>query len=350
MSCPYPMALRCVTRPHSPTLHPAGDAPRPDSFDTRHSSPATPPMVQLTGTFLDEITHDIPSQNWGPDDWAADFAAMKDAGIDTVILIRAGYRKKVTFDSAVLAERVGTLPAYGDLVDLYLSLAEQHGMTFVFGTYDAGIYWDGGDYAQEAAINKPFCEEVVRRYGHRRAFGGWYISHEISTYNPAMMSVYEDLSAHLRRLKDLPVLMSPFIKGVKQFGDDALTLDQHAAEWEETFRRLAGHVDIVAFQDGNVPLGDLPAYLAVNRDLASKFGLRSWSNVESFGRDAHIKFPPIDIRHLRYKMEQAAAAGMEKLITFEWSHFMSPHATVFPSARTLHARYMDWLSEQGWRG
>ena len=28
------------------------------------TDPATPPRI--TGTFLDEITHDIPTQNWGP--------------------------------------------------------------------------------------------------------------------------------------------------------------------------------------------------------------------------------------------------------------------------------------------
>lgn len=28
----------------------------------------TPPRI--TGTFLDEITHDIPSQNWGQEEWA----------------------------------------------------------------------------------------------------------------------------------------------------------------------------------------------------------------------------------------------------------------------------------------
>ena len=30
-------------------------------------------MMGITGTFLDEITHDIPSQNWGEEEWAADF-------------------------------------------------------------------------------------------------------------------------------------------------------------------------------------------------------------------------------------------------------------------------------------
>jgi len=305
-------------------------------------------MIQLTGTFLDEISHDIPSQNWGPDEWARDFDAMHAVGIDTVILIRAGYRKKVTFDSKVLRERVGTLPAYGDLVDLFLHEAERCGMTLFFGTYDAGAYWDDGDYNVEVELNKPFCAEVIARYGHRKAFSGWYISHEISTHNEGMMAVYRDLATHLRRLKDLPILMSPFIKGKHQFGTDALTLDAHAQQWTEVFAALEGHVDICAFQDGNVPLEALPAYLALNRELAAAHGIRSWSNVESFGREVHIKFPPADIRALRFKMEQAAQAGMEKLITFEFSHFLSPNATVFPSARTLHARYAEWLRAQGW--
>ncbi|MGM0705195.1 MAG: DUF4434 domain-containing protein, partial [Bacteroidota bacterium] len=106
---------------------------------------------------------------------------------------------------------------------------------------------------------------------------------------------------------------------------------------------LEGLVDVVAFQDGNVPLHDLPRYLDVNHELAEAHGIQCWSNVESFDRDVRIQFPPIDFRKLRYKIEQAAAAAVEKIITFEFSHFMSPHST-FPSARTLHDRYRNWIN------
>jgi hypothetical protein len=304
----------------------------------------------ITGTFLDEITHDIPDQNWGPDEWAADFDAMRAVGIDTVVLIRAGYRRRATFESRVLRQHIpDMLPTYTDLVDLYLSEAERCGMTLFFGTYDAGTFWDSGDYATEVAINKPFCAEVIERYGHRKAFGGWYISHEISTYDAGMMQVYEDLASHLRRLKDVPILMSPYIHGPKQFGEGAITLDEHSAAWEQVFARLAGHVDIAAFQDGNVPLAELPAYLALNRQLAEAHGVRSWSNVESFDRDMPIKFPPIDFRKLRYKMEQAEAASMEKQITFEFSHFMSPNS-IWPAARNLNRRYREWLASREFVG
>ena len=32
--------------------------------------------MKITVTFLDEITQDIPSANWGPDEWSRDFDAM----------------------------------------------------------------------------------------------------------------------------------------------------------------------------------------------------------------------------------------------------------------------------------
>ena len=300
--------------------------------------------MRITGTFLDEITHDIPSQNWGLEDWRRDFDAMQAVGIDTVILIRAGYRERATFDSRVLNEHRDILPVYTDLVDFFLTEAGKRNMDFFFGTYDAGTFWDDGDYRTEVDINKDFCAEVVDRYGDRDAFAGWYISHEINAYDEAQMTVYEELADHLRALQDVPILMSPYIKGPKQFGEEALGLAEHVATWEQVFARIQDHVDIVAFQDGNVALSDLPRYLEANCELAGQHGLTSWSNVETFDRDVRIQFPPIDFRKLRYKMEQAAEAGVDKLITFEFSHFLSPNAD-HPAARRLHQRYRDWIEE-----
>lgn len=306
-------------------------------------------MIQLTGTFLDEVTHDIAAHNWGPDDWARDFDAMRAVGIDTVILIRCGYRRRATFESAVLRREMDTYPVYLDLVDLFLRHAERCGMAFYFGTYDSGTYWTHGRYQEEADLNKALADEVVARYGDRPAFQGWYISHEIDAYDEGVMTVYEDLAAHLRGLRDQPIFISPYIRGVKQFGDAAISLGEHVASWNDVFARLEGLVDAVAFQDGNVSLGDLPGFLAENHRLASRHGLTSWSNVESFSRDVHVKFPPIDHRVLRYKMESAAAAGVDKLITFEFSHFLSPHS-VFPAARNLYLRYVEYLESQGFDG
>ena len=58
--------------------------------------------LRITGTFLDEISHDIPHQNWGEKEWDRDFRYMKSIGIDTVICIRSGYRKFITYPSPYL--------------------------------------------------------------------------------------------------------------------------------------------------------------------------------------------------------------------------------------------------------
>ena len=300
--------------------------------------------MKISGTFLDEITHDIPAQNWGPKEWAADFDAMSAAGIDTVILIRAGYQKQATFNSKVLQKKADACPVHLDLVDLFLSEAERCGMNLLFGTYDSGEHWIDGDYDRDLAINKEFCSEVVDRYGDRKAFKGWYLCHEIDTYNPKVMRVYDELSSHLKNLKDGPILISPYIKGVKQFGDKAISLEEHGKEWEKVFREIEGKVDIVAFQDGQVSIEELNDYMSVNQELASRHGIQSWSNVESFDRDMPIKFPPIGFEKLLTKIEAAGKAGVDKLITFEFSHFMSPNSSYF-SARHLYNRYMEWLRD-----
>ena len=101
--------------------------------------------LPITGTFLDEISHDIPHQNWGEKEWDAEFGHMKAIGIDTVIMIRSGYRKFITFPSKYLLKKGCYMPSV-DLLDMFLRLAEKYGMKFYFGLYDSGKYWDTGDH------------------------------------------------------------------------------------------------------------------------------------------------------------------------------------------------------------
>ncbi|MCQ2155454.1 MAG: DUF4434 domain-containing protein, partial [Bacteroidales bacterium] len=91
--------------------------------------------LRITGTFLDEISHDIPHQNWGPVEWEKDFQNMKAIGIDTVIMIRSGYRKFITWPSKYLLKKGCYMPSI-DLVELFLSLADKYDMKFYFGLYD----------------------------------------------------------------------------------------------------------------------------------------------------------------------------------------------------------------------
>ncbi|MEI7905418.1 MAG: DUF4434 domain-containing protein, partial [Candidatus Firestonebacteria bacterium] len=91
-------------------------------------------MQKITATFIDEITHDIPSQNWGEKEWDYDFRAMKAAGIDTAVIIRAGYKDKIIYPSKALK-----LGADRDLAEMFFTLADRHGLKLYLGTYDSGV-------------------------------------------------------------------------------------------------------------------------------------------------------------------------------------------------------------------
>lgn len=84
---------------------------------------------------------------------------MKAIGIDTVIMIRSGYRKFITYPSEYLIGQGCYKPSV-DLLDMYLRLADKYGMKFYFGLYDSGKYWDTNDLTWEIEHNKHVIDEV----------------------------------------------------------------------------------------------------------------------------------------------------------------------------------------------
>ncbi|MEO1009794.1 MAG: DUF4434 domain-containing protein [Bacteroidota bacterium] len=307
--------------------------------------------MQITGTFLDEISHDIPHQNWGIKEWDADFAHMKHLGINTVILIRCGYHQFLTYPSTFLIEKHHRYRPKMDLVHLFLELSEKYGMTFFFGTYDSGKYWETGDMRYEVDLNLHVIEEVYESYGHSPSFGGWYLSLELSRRTKGAVESIARLGNHCKAISDgLPVLISPWIDGKKAVmatdsnlvKDSHISLEQHEREWDQIFDGIKDSVDIVAFQDGHVGYNELEDYLRLNKTLADRYGLKSWTNTESFDRDMPIKFMPIKFEKLLFKLEAAKRAGCEKAITFEFSHFMSPQSA-YLQAGHLYNRYLEYF-------
>lgn len=296
--------------------------------------------MRITGTFIDEITHDIPAQNWGPEEWAAEFDLMRRIGIDTVIIIRSGYRDQAVFNSWVLRESRPMLPTRINLGQLFLDLAQANGMQLFWGIYDPGD-WMLDAYAA-LGLNKRFMGEVQQKFGGHPAFGGWYVTFELSRNQPHQVELVVEAGRTAKALApELPTLISPYMAGPKAPpGEQAVSRQQHEDEWRSIFARIRECIDIVAFQDGHIEYLDLPEYLQMNLRLAREAGIRCWSNVETFDRDMPIKFPPIDWRKLEFKMDAAREAGVDKLITFEFAHFLSPHS-MYPSARQLFRRYCE---------
>ena len=303
----------------------------------------------ITGTFIDEISHDIPHQNWSIKEWEQDFVHMKSMGIDTVIMIRCGYRKFITYPSVYLMG-LGCHKPPEDLVEMFLSLADKYKMNFYFGLYDSGEYWDTGDLNKEITSNQFVIDEVWKQYGHHLSFKGWYLSMEISRKTKGAIEAFHSLGLHGKQMgKGLSTFISPWIDGKKAVmaaegiltRDKAVSLQEHETEWNEIFDGIKDAVDIVAFQDGHVDIHELSDFLEVNKQLADKFGLTAWTNSESFDRDMPIKFLPIKWEKLKLKLEAAKKAGYDKAITFEFSHFMSPQS-MYPSACHLYNRYMEY--------
>ena len=297
--------------------------------------PITP---RITGTFLDEITHDIPSQNWGREEWRREFELYRRIGIDTVVVIRAGYRNRCIFPSKVIPD---LLPTYEDLGSIFFELADEFGLGVWLGTYDSGFWWMRSTWWKEAELNKAFVREAADRYGKHASFKGWYLCHETSRHDTHITELFNSIGAACKSALDLPVLISPFPQGAKQFsGANVMGLDESMDHWERIFSETKGAFDVCAFQDGQIHYQELPAFLSAVQDLGEKHSVKIWSNVESFDRDMPIKFPPADWRNLRFKME-AAAQTAEKIITFEFPHFMSPNSC-YPAAQNLFKRYAEY--------
>lgn len=305
--------------------------------------------MKITGTFLDEISHDIPHQNWGRVEWERDFAAMKAIGIDTVILIRCGHKRWMTYPSAVLEREMGGHRPPLDLVKLFLELSEQYGMTFYFGLYDSGEFWINGRFDREMELNRMVAEEAYARYGSSSAWGGWYLSQEVSRRLAGITEIYASMGRFCKALSGgLPVMISPFIDGIKcadGFSKDLTristgSLNAHERDWDAILSGIEGAVDTVAFQDGHCDYHELRDYLEINAALCRKHGMNCWTNCESFDRDMPIRFLPIKWEKMLLKLEAAKAAGLDKAITFEFSHFMSPNSC-YLQAGNLYRRYCE---------
>jgi hypothetical protein len=309
------------------------------------STPDAPKGMPIRATFLDEISWDIPHQNWGVKEWDRDFKSMVKMGINTVVLIRCGLNRWLSapFQSILKTEDVFYPPV--DLVEMFLCLADKYNMQFFFGTYDSGRYWLEGKFQKEIDINLSLIDEVWAKYGHHKSFKGWYLSQEISRRTKNMSKVYANVGKHAKDISgNLTTLISPYIHGVKtdqvMAGDKPITVKEHEEEWNEILDNISGAVDILAFQDGQVDYNELYDYLVVNKMLADKHHMRCWTNVESFDRDMPIRFLPIKWEKLLLKLELARKAGVEDVITFEFSHFMSPNSA-YLQAGHLYDRYCE---------
>ena len=289
----------------------------------------------ITGTFIDEITYDIPSSNWSDQQWKDELAIMKEIGIDTIIFIRGGFGTKTIFPCECLHTT-----NQKDFAGLILREAAELDMKVYFGLYISNIDWNRGDYKTEIKINRAFIREVYARYGDLPSFEGWYIPHETSKnilHISNLMGGLGELCKNCDPSKK--VLISPFFESRILAPEHYLTPDQHFEEWRGILEKAGQYIDVCAFQDGTAPLQEMTAYYSSVRNLCDKFDISLWVNAETFERDVRCMYYPIPFSDLKEKLTLHQQYA-EKIITFEFSHFMSPQS-IYPSAHNLFDRYKE---------
>lgn len=289
----------------------------------------------ITGTFIDEITYDIPSSNWSDKQWCDELDNMLDIGIDTLIFIRGGLKNKTIFPS----KTIGT-EYRDDFAELIFEEAKKRDMGIYFGLYNTTIDWSCGNVEQEVRINDKFMEEVLERYGHFDNFKGWYMSQECDFDRLNFKDMMRDMPRLCKsKSPDKELLISPFFNSPITVREP-FSLSRLREEWEMLFDRGNGNIDICAFQDGTAPLEQMEDYFGLIAELCQQRNIRHWVNVETFERDVRRMYYPIPFSELKPKLEKHKKYA-EKMITFEFSHFMSPQS-IYPSARNLNALYKDY--------
>lgn len=294
---------------------------------------------KITGTFLDEITWDIESQNWSFDDWKREFDALAFVGVDTVIIIRGGLRDQAVFPSEVVGNTYDP-----DLAQVFFDEAAKRGMKLWFGNYDSGRLYSGKglDVGEEFEFNKRFVDEVWLRYGGHPAWGGWYETHEVCSNYPGANELFKRMATFLKeKTPHLPILISPYYPSKLLMKENGLTPGQFGQSWRELLNGLGGLIDVMAFQDGTCAIDELADYMAEAERFGRELGIEFWNNVETFQRGLSYNFPPRDYRILFRRLE-IADPFVTKHISFELPHFMSPNS-IFPAARNLYKRYCEMV-------
>ena len=292
----------------------------------------------ITGTFIDEITYDIPSSNWSREQWKKDLDYMLEIGIDTLIFIRGGFGSKTIYPSKVF-----NTESTEDFAGFILEEATKRNMNVFFGLYISNIDWNRGDAIGEIQKNKLFINEVWNRYGDIPSLKGWYIPQETNCDTLNIGEIMCGLSALCKdKAPDKSVLISPFFK-TNITSDVSFSPQEHFEEWDRLFEKAGKDIDICAFQDGTSPMDKLDEYFGLTEQLCKKHNIHHWVNAETFERDVRCMFYPITFSLLKERLEHHKNYA-EKIITFEFSHFLSPQS-IYPSARNLNNLYKEFIKK-----
>jgi hypothetical protein len=273
---------------------------------------------------------------WTDARWDAEFAAMKQVGMDTFVFQSVCDSKAGVTYYPTSIPGLRQASGHNDSLGKCLRAAERAGIQVFVGLNFHGDWWSKGasDPAwlnAQMELGNRIADEVYDRYRAEapHALHGWYWVWEVNIAYFAAASLKQNLAAaldisvkHLHALAPgMPVMLSPFENEADASPDTYRTL------WTWMFANCTlGAGDIFCPQDsvgaGMVSLANLPAmFAALKQAVDTKPGLRFWSDTETFHIDDWTA------RTLGELVAQLKAVQpyVERSIIFAWTHYLSPN-------------------------
>ena len=310
-------------------------------------------LKPITGTFVSPLLGDTGINNWGVEEWEADFRLMKSLGMDTVIVIRCEVEHGGKRWSA-LDPRGVTWPQDPDLLSMFFRLSDKYGMKLYLGGTIGITNLHIGDWQKDVAENAAFYERMLKVFGDRPCWHGNYLTIEALPWHFNFFDIADGVVTEMRRLMpQKKTLFSPTFNGLKGDMSGHYTPQQFEEMFGRLFDRVAGKLDYCAWQDkfndclahyGEPAPNVLDDWYAAAGRMLGRNGIELWANIETFHRFSQRtggadSFRQVDYRSLVAKLE-AASRHCRKLITFEFSTCMSPNAE-WGSSRRLLQRYCE---------
>lgn len=280
---------------------------------------------RFSGSFLQPWLVD----SWTSHQWQIEFEAMREVGIDTLILQwTADSGEHTTIYPSGLSGYVQN--TVRDAVGETLHWADQYGVNVYLGLNEDGDWWtkyaiDSVWFLDRMGVGRDLVTDIWQRYSHHASLAGWYIALEPwnSTSNPDVLGTLANgfslVCDQAHALTEKPVMIAPFYN---------VTFGQTPTQWTDTWATLLAHtqLDIIALQDGvgaaHATTGDLPTWFGATLQ-AIKQGrprTRLWSDTETYLIANYVTMPVnefvADIK--------AVAPYVEAFTSFSFNHYISP--------------------------
>jgi hypothetical protein len=306
--------------------------------------PVDPAQPLATGAFI-QLHAGFASKSaaW----WQAELGAMKNVGMDTVVVNYVAYDNFYFYPTSVR----GASPFAIDSIENILDAADGHGMGVFLGLHLDPDQFSTSTFDLPRNLEQGQAElsELWTRYGSHESLAGWYMPQEISDYmafhQPQLrndiVSYTKSVTDQAHATSDLPMMISPY------FGQNP-NAAAYANWWNSTGLPQMG-VDIVAMQDGvgthRTTIEQSRAVFQALAPVMANHGVLFWANNESFNQ---IHGWPVDSQPWAAQPTsidtfiaqiESTSPFVEKAITFEFSHYMSPQGT-----SATNALYQDYKS------